>query len=131
MELRAWEGISVHTSSAAPDLSVLMSSTALAPVPQRPTTRLSQGIRKPKTYTDGTIRYVNMLSTFEEPATLHDALTSPHWKQAMDVEFDALQKKNKTWHLVPPQRGKMSLTANGGYKVKRKADGTIDKYKAR
>ena len=83
-----------------------MSSTALAPVPQRPTTRLSQGIRKPKTYTDGTIRYVNMLSTFEEPATLHDALTNPHWKQAMDVEFDALQKKTRLDILFHHKEGR-------------------------
>jgi hypothetical protein len=40
----------------------------------------------------------------DEPCDLHDALNSPDWKQAMDVEFDALQK-NRTWHLVPPKSG--------------------------
>jgi histone deacetylase 1/2 len=48
----------------------------------------------------------------------------------MDVEFGALQK-NKTWHLVPPQRGKNVIDCMWVFKVKRKADGTLDKYKAR
>jgi hypothetical protein len=75
-----------------------------AAAPQHPVTRLQHGIRKPKIYTDGTIRYAN-LAMVTEPKNLVDALHNPNWKAAMDVEFGALQK-NKTWHLVPPQRGK-------------------------
>jgi histone deacetylase 1/2 len=48
----------------------------------------------------------------------------------MDAEFQALLK-NKTWHLVPPPRHKNIIGAKWVFKIKRKADGTIDRYKAR
>jgi hypothetical protein len=32
-------------------------------------------------------------------------LQDPKWKEAMQVEFHALIK-NKTWRLVPPNKGK-------------------------
>jgi hypothetical protein len=70
----------------------------------RPITRLQHGIRKPKQYTDGTICYGNLASVFSEPTDLHEALSNPLWKAAMDNEISALMK-NKTWHLVPPPRG--------------------------
>jgi histone deacetylase 1/2 len=64
-----------------------------------------------------------------EPKNLADALHNPNWKVVMDVEYGALQK-NMTWHLVPPQQGKNIIDCRWVYKVKRKADGTLDKYKA-
>jgi hypothetical protein len=73
------------------------------PQPQRPPTRFSEGIKKPRVYTDGTIRY-GMLTTTREPSNLDDALSDSNWKQAMDAKFSALMC-NKTWHLVPPQKG--------------------------
>jgi hypothetical protein len=97
--------------------------------PQRVVTRLQHGIRKPKTYFDGTIRYGH-LATISEPKNLADALHNPNWKAAMDIEYGALQK-NKTWHLVPPQHGKNIIDCMWVFKVKIKADGTLDKYKAR
>ena len=48
----------------------------------------------------------------------------------MDVEFDALIR-NKTWHLVPPQKGKNVIDCKWVYKIKRRSDGKIDRYKAR
>jgi hypothetical protein len=48
----------------------------------------------------------------------------------MDDEFAALMK-NKTWHLVPPTYGKNVIDCRWIYKVKRNADGSIDRYKAR
>lgn len=39
--------------------------------------------------------------------------------------------QNKTWHLVPPPKGKDIIGCKWVYKIKRKADGTMDKYKAR
>jgi histone deacetylase 1/2 len=95
----------------------------------RPRTRLQAGIRKPKVYTDGTIRYG--LSTFtDEPRTVEEALGSKHWKEAMDIEYNALLKNN-TWHLVPPKKGSNIIDCKWVFKVKLKADGTLDKYKAR
>jgi histone deacetylase 1/2 len=48
----------------------------------------------------------------------------------MNEEFDAL-KQNKTWRLVPFREGKNIIDCRWIYKIKRKADGSIDRYKAR
>jgi hypothetical protein len=48
----------------------------------------------------------------------------------MDHEFDALVK-NKTWHLVPSQKGTNVIDCKWVYKIKRKVDGNLDCYKAR
>ena len=48
----------------------------------------------------------------------------------MNDEIMAL-RKNRTWHLVPPQRGKNLIDCKWFFRIKRKADGTIDCYKAR
>jgi hypothetical protein len=47
----------------------------------------------------------------------------------MDHEFLALQR-NKSWHLVPPQKGRNIIQCKWIYKIKRKQDGSLDKYKA-
>lgn len=47
----------------------------------------------------------------------------------MDAEYEALVKNN-TWHLVPPQRGNNVIGCKWVYKIKRKADGSLDRYKA-
>ena len=65
-----------------------------------------------------------------EPYTLEEALSDDKWKNAMNEEFKALQK-NKTWHLVPPQQGKNLIDCKWVFRIKRKSDGTIDRYKAR
>jgi histone deacetylase 1/2 len=57
---------------------------------------------------------------------LHDK----NWKEAMDSEYTALMK-NKTWHLVPPQKGINVIDSKWVWKKKYKADGSLDKYKAR
>src|SRR4051812_35783821 len=48
----------------------------------------------------------------------------------MEEEHMALLK-NKTWHLVPPQQGKNLIDCKWVFRIKRKSDGTIDRYKAR
>ena len=48
----------------------------------------------------------------------------------MDAEHQALIR-NHTWHLVPNLKGKNIIGCKWVYKVKRKADGSIDRYNAR
>jgi hypothetical protein len=48
----------------------------------------------------------------------------------MDLEYVALMK-SKTWHFVPPQGIKNIIDCKWVWKIKRKADGTFDKHKAR
>lgn len=47
----------------------------------------------------------------------------------MESEYNALVRNN-TWHLVPPQRRKNVIGCKWVYKIKRKADGSLDMYKA-
>jgi histone deacetylase 1/2 len=96
--------------------------------PEHPHTRLQSGISKPKKFTDGTIRYAHFCST-GEPSTIADAFADSRWKAAIDEEYNALIANN-TWHLVPSTSGQNIIDCKWVYKVKTKADGTIDRYKA-
>jgi hypothetical protein len=59
---------------------------------------------------------------------LSRALCDQRCKLAMDTEITALHK-NQTWHLVPSKKGANVIEYKWVYKVKRKADGSIDRYK--
>ena len=48
----------------------------------------------------------------------------------MVEEYKAIER-NKTWHLVPPKQGKNIIDCKWVFRIKRKFDGTIDRYKAR
>lgn len=111
-------------NSMAPDVSS-------SDIQHRPSTRLQQGIRKPKIHTDGTVRWCMVgTSAAEEPTTVVEAFGDERWVAAMNNESGALVR-NKTWRLVPPPKGKNIIGCEWVYKVKKKADGTIDRYKAR
>eukprot|EP00253_Pinus_taeda_P025809 PITA_25809 len=71
----------------------------------------------------------NIHSIFE-PQTYSEAKGTPEWEQAMDAEFQSLQK-NHTWTLFDLPEGKKPISCKWVYKVKYKANGTLDKYKAR
>jgi hypothetical protein len=47
----------------------------------------------------------------------------------MDSKFSALVR-NKTWHLVPPAPARNLIDCKWVFKIKRKADDTIGRYKA-
>jgi hypothetical protein len=103
--------------------------TSLSEAPPAAQTRLQKSIRNPKKYTDGTVRY-SFLSATGEPINLGEAIDTPHWRKAMDEEYDALMK-SKTWHLVPAHHGNDIIDCKWVYKVKKNSDGTIGRYKAR
>jgi hypothetical protein len=48
----------------------------------------------------------------------------------MNAEIMALER-NKTWHLVPPQKGRNVIDCKWVYYIKKKQDGNLDRYKAR
>ena len=75
-------------------------------------TRLQKGIINSKVRTDGTVPY-GMPCIAGEPTNLETALSDPRWKNAMDEEYMALMR-NKTWHLVPKQRGKNIIDCKVG-----------------
>jgi hypothetical protein len=57
-------------------------------------------------------------------------LKIPHWHDAMEAEFSALQA-NCTWNLVPPVPGVNLIDSKWIFKVRLHADGTVERYKAR
>ncbi|WVZ95460.1 hypothetical protein U9M48_041223, partial [Paspalum notatum var. saurae] len=97
--------------------------------PVRRRTRLQSGIVKPKKFSDGTVRYGNFLK-IGEPECLQEALNDPSWRQAMQDEYTALLR-NQTWHLVEASKGKNVVDCKWVFKIKKKSDGSIDRYKAR
>ena len=100
----------------------------LAPTTHPYGTRLKNNIKKPKVCTDGTIAYSIVRSSASEPTSHITAMEHPLWRQAMNDEFQALQK-NKTWHLVPPRAGLNVIDCKWVFKLEQKSDGSIDRYK--
>ena len=75
----------------------------------------------------------SLTSEVEEPKMVEDALSSEqsqHWQEAMNSEFSSLMK-NDTWELVPPPEDKNIVGSKWVFKVKRDANGRVDRYKAR
>jgi hypothetical protein len=64
------------------------------------------------------------------PSSVRTALLDPHWRQAMEEEYAALVA-NQTWDLVPRPPGTNVITGKWIWTHKRRADGTLERYKAR
>lgn len=97
-------------------------------------TRAKNNIFKPKVFNDGSHTHPYALITMgdltvTEPTCFSQANTDSNWRQAMNSEFDALLKNN-TWILVPASKAKNLVGCKWVYRIKRKADGSIDRYKA-
>ncbi|CAB4283059.1 unnamed protein product [Prunus armeniaca] len=69
-------------------------------------------------------------SLFVEPTSYTQAAKHPHWQSAMHEEYDALLRNN-TWSLVPAVPSMNIVGCKWVFKVKRKADGSIERHKAR
>ncbi|GMI99343.1 cysteine-rich RLK (RECEPTOR-like protein kinase) 8 [Hibiscus trionum] len=83
------------------------------------------------------MNYFSVLSCFfmedscgSEPKLYNEAKGVPEWEDAMVEEISALNK-NDTWELVPKPVDVDLITCKWVYKLKKKTDGTIDRYKAR
>lgn len=90
-------------------------------------TRSLNNIYKPKQFNAAT---KHPLPVADEPSTVKQALASPQWRAAMAEEFTALQRFG-TWDLVSAPPGSNIIGCKWVFRIKRKPDGSIDKYKAR
>jgi hypothetical protein len=126
--------MSPASPSSSPSVRPAATDQSAAPDAAPPThgyrTRLSHNLRQPKIRTDGTITYTDVKSSNAEPTSHVTTLTHPLRRSAMHEEFQALVK-NKTWHLIPPRPGLNIIDYKWIFKLKHKADGSIDRYKAR
>eukprot|EP00253_Pinus_taeda_P009462 PITA_09462 len=65
-----------------------------------------------------------------EPTSFKDVASHDEWKEAMQNDYDALIK-NGTWNLVDPPLGTKPIACKWVYNNKYKANGSLDKHKAR
>ncbi|XP_074313434.1 uncharacterized protein LOC141648605 [Silene latifolia] len=65
-----------------------------------------------------------------EPPSFKEVILDSGWCDAMKTEIDALER-NDTWELSDLPEGKKALGCRWIYKIKYKADGTVERLKAR
>ena len=74
------------------------------------------------------------ISKDDEPRTYAEAMSRPDaasWRRAaVESELDSLRRAG-TWTLTPLAAGRTAIGCKWVFKIKRRADGSIDKYKAR
>uniref|UniRef100_A0A2N9GP84 Integrase catalytic domain-containing protein n=1 Tax=Fagus sylvatica TaxID=28930 RepID=A0A2N9GP84_FAGSY len=126
--------LSATSQQSQPQASPLPLPNSPLPLPNMPPaplithpmqTRSKSGIFKPKLGYTAHIDY-----NLTEPTTYSTASKHPQWCNAMDEEFQALQKQG-TWALVPAPSTKNIVGCKWVYKLKYNSDGTISRYKAR
>ena len=71
-----------------------------------------------------------LLSINDEPATYQEAKRYTRWTKACKEEIESINR-NKTWTLVDKPHGVKIIGLKWIFKVKKNADGTINKFKAR
>ncbi|KAL4576526.1 hypothetical protein LXL04_012621 [Taraxacum kok-saghyz] len=118
----------IPPASSAPPTPQISSSPIARTSPFPPPRNRKQN---PKYYNENLINTTTLhpIPSTIEPSTHTQALKDPKWRHAMDLEFNALLN-NHTWELVPPTTTK-PIGCKWVFRVKRKPDGSIDKYKAR
>jgi transposase InsO family protein len=71
---------------------------------------------------------------YKEPATLREALDSPdaeQWKQAIEKEVQALEDMGTFTVIDDLPKGRKAVSSKLVFRVKRNADGSIERFKAR
>uniref|UniRef100_A0AAV1UHT0 Reverse transcriptase Ty1/copia-type domain-containing protein n=1 Tax=Peronospora matthiolae TaxID=2874970 RepID=A0AAV1UHT0_9STRA len=72
-------------------------------------------------------------SIFSEPSTFEEAVSGPdqvHWRKAIDAELDSMKLRG-VFRAAKLPNGQSAIGTKWVFKIKRKADGSIEKYKAR
>jgi hypothetical protein len=76
---------------------------------------------------------INSSTNSEEPSTFAEAMRRGdrhQWEQAAKEEMQSIHDAD-TWTLTPLPPGRQAIGCRWVFKIKHKADGTVDRYKAR
>ena len=73
---------------------------------------------------------LSAMEEYPEPMSYEEAATHAGWTEAMQKEIMALQNNN-TWDVVDLPKGKKVISCKWIYKTKLKADGSLERLKAR
>ncbi|KAK1602234.1 hypothetical protein QYE76_016843 [Lolium multiflorum] len=118
-----------HASSSSSSAPLLDPVVPLPADSLRPVTRSLRGIHQRKQHTDGTVAWLATCMAHassdphSKPRRFCAALSIPHWRAAMESEYDALLK-NGTLQLVSPRPGVNVIDSKWVFKVKRHANVT-------
>lgn len=127
---RIQEGLGVADNRPSqPDIPIGVqktSGTTNADIEGEPDTRESEGIEAAMAAAVAEAEAI-------EPITIGEAKRRPDWakwKQAVEIELDVL-KKNNTWRIVERPNNRNVVQCKWVFKIKKDADGRIERYKAR
>ncbi|KAM1086604.1 hypothetical protein ACFX2B_012093 [Malus domestica] len=131
----ASESVSVPAPVSVPNI-VPVPDIVPVPPPTLPVsthpmqTRSKSGIFKPKAFTATKHPIPSNLNTEFVPTTYIQASKYPHWRTAMQDEFNALQN-TRTWTLVPSDPSYNLVGCKWVFRIKRNPNGSVDRYKTR
>ena len=74
--------------------------------------------------------FCSLITAIFEPKSYSEAIKDPKWQNAMADEIAALES-NQTWSLTSLPSHKKAIGCKWVYRIKYKADGTVERYKAR
>ena len=108
--------------------------TELPPTPHPGELRRSDRLKQKEVYDGNAFVNFSLMSQIQtspdEPSSYKEAIQRDCWKRAMHSELDAIER-NDTWTLVPRPKSRKIVSTKWIYKTKYKADGSLDKHKAR
>ncbi|KAM1523492.1 hypothetical protein TB1_012866 [Malus domestica] len=74
--------------------------------------------------------FLTAVSNLVEPNTFQEANLIPYWRKDMSEELQALEE-NYTWSIIQLHPGKKAIGSCWVYKTQLKAEGSIERHKAR
>lgn len=87
----------------------------------------------PRTFWQASANAVEAATDLSEPSTFQDAVSGPdqvHWRKAIRAELESMRLRG-VFRAAKLPTGHRTIGTKWVFKIKRKADGSIEKYKAR
>lgn len=127
---RGADGRAITASNSAPPAPAADASTQ---PPSPPLPRAHAFPLVPRMQDGAVLLAASMAGDIMEPSTYKEAMASPQadqWQAASDDEYESLLA-NDTWDLLEPPPGTKVIPSKWVFKIKRDANGNLDRFKAR